>query len=170
MSPSQGKGIGGHTLANNGAFDTWLTPPSIIRELGPFDLDPCAAPSPRPWLTATKHIELPDDGLDLPWAGRVWLNPPYGEKVGCWLQRMAMHGHGIALTFARTETDYWHKWIWPIASALLFIRNRLNFYLPDGTRAETNAALIRELAKCARDAGRGIASPQEARQILELRS
>jgi hypothetical protein len=139
MRRSQGKGIGGHTLANNGAFDTWLTPPGIIRALAPFDLDPCAAPSPRPWVTALKHIEHPADGLREQWSGRVWCNPPYGDKTGLWVKRMSEHQHGTLLIFARTETDYWHEGIWPFASAILFIRNRLNFYLPDGTRAKGNA-------------------------------
>lgn len=139
MSPSRGKGIGGHTLAGNGAFDTWLTPPSIIRALAPFDVDPCAAPSPRPWVTAIQHIELPTDGLKEDWQGRVWCNPPYGTKTAKWLERMAAHDHGTVLIFARTETDYWHEFIWPCAAAILFIRNRLNFYLPDGTRAKGNA-------------------------------
>lgn len=137
--PSQGKGIGGHTLANNGAFDTWLTPPAIIQNLGEFDLDPCAAPSPRPWPTASRHIELPADGLEAEWIGRVWLNPPYGTKTGIWLKKMSCHGRGMVLIFARVETDYWHEWIWPYAQAILFIRNRLNFYLPCGTRAKGNA-------------------------------
>lgn len=110
-----------------------------MRALSPFDLDPCAAPSPRPWRTAIEHYELPQDGLDLPWAGRVWLNPPYGTKTGKWLEKMADHGQGTVLIFARTETDYWFDWIWPRAHAILFIRNRLNFYLPCGTRAKGNA-------------------------------
>jgi hypothetical protein len=38
-------GIGSHTRAFRGKTDCWLTPPEIIRALGPFDLDPCAAPS-----------------------------------------------------------------------------------------------------------------------------
>ena len=136
---SRGHGIGGHTLANNGAFDTWLTPPHVLLPLGAFDLDPCAAPSPRPWSTAKRHIELPEDGLAEQWRGRVWCNPPYGDQTAAWMQRMAQHGHGIALIFARTETDYWHRWIWPFASAILFLAGRLNFYLPDGTRAKGNA-------------------------------
>lgn len=136
---SQGKGIGGHTLAGNGAFDTWLTPPEILWALGEFDLDPCAAPSPRPWPTAKRHIELPEDGLALPWEGRVYCNPPYGDKTSNWMERMATHGHGIALIFARTETDYWHRWIWPFTSGILFLAGRLNFYLPCGTRAGGNA-------------------------------
>jgi hypothetical protein len=100
----KGKGIGGHTAPNKGEFIIWLTPPSILQFLGRFDLDPCAAPSPRPWPTATQHIELPEDGLSLPWAGRVWLNPPYDETLDKWMERMAAHKSGIALTFARTET------------------------------------------------------------------
>jgi hypothetical protein len=136
---SQGKGIGGHTLAGNGAFDTWLTPPGILMALGSFDLDPCGAPPPRPWSTANRHISLPEDGLAAEWHGRVWLNPPYGDQTGAWLERMSAHRRGIALTFARTETDYWHRYIWPFAVAMLFIRGRLNFHLPDGTRASGNA-------------------------------
>jgi hypothetical protein len=131
-------GIGSHTLPNNGAFDTWLTPPAILSELGTFDLDPCAAPSPRAWATAKSHIELPEDGLAIPWAGRVWLNPPYGRDIGAWLEKMAKHGNGIALTFARTETDAW-GWVWPYAAGVLFIAGRLHFCLPDGTRAKGNA-------------------------------
>jgi 3-keto-5-aminohexanoate cleavage enzyme len=42
------------------------------------------------------------------------------------------------------------------------------FYLPDGARTDSNAALIRQLANCARDAGRDIASPEDARKILSL--
>ncbi len=42
------------------------------------------------------------------------------------------------------------------------------FYLPDGTRARGNGDLIEALAQCARNAGREIASPDDARQILGL--
>lgn len=62
-------GIGSHTKPNQGETNTWLTPREIINALGPFDLDPCAAPSPRPWSTAMIHVELPDDGLAIPWGG-----------------------------------------------------------------------------------------------------
>ena len=43
------------------------------------------------------------------------------------------------------------------------------FYLPNGERASGNGALIAELAQCAQRAGRAIASPQEARNMLGLR-
>lgn len=42
------------------------------------------------------------------------------------------------------------------------------FFLPDGSRARGNGDLIEAMAKCAVNAGRSIASPSEARQILGL--
>jgi uncharacterized protein (DUF849 family) len=43
------------------------------------------------------------------------------------------------------------------------------FYLPSGERTTGNGQLIKALAQCARNAGREIASPQEARALLGLR-
>lgn len=116
----------------------WLTPPAILRFLGEFDLDPCAAPSPRPWPTAKRHIELPEDGLKAKWEGRVWLNPPYGKDCGMdeWLEKMAEHRNGIALIFAKTDTAVWRDYIWPYCDSVLFIAGRLAFRLPDGTKKE----------------------------------
>jgi uncharacterized protein (DUF849 family) len=42
------------------------------------------------------------------------------------------------------------------------------FYLPDGTRASCNASLIEALTIIARDAGREIANPAEARALMRL--
>jgi uncharacterized protein (DUF849 family) len=42
------------------------------------------------------------------------------------------------------------------------------FYLPDGAKATSNGALVEALARVARDAGRKVASPAEAREILEI--
>ena len=133
------KGIGGHTLQGEGRHELWLTPPQVLMSLGEFDLDPCACPEPRPWPTAKRHIALPDDGLREAWEGRVWCNPPYGSKVYEWMERMSGHENGIALIFARTETEWWTKLIWPCADSVLFIAGRLNFYLPDGTESKFNA-------------------------------
>lgn len=132
--------IGGHHSHRAGT-ETWLTPPDIIKALGPFDLDPCAAPSPRPWPTATRHIELPEDGLSAPWTGFVWCNPPYGRAVDAWLARMNEHGNGLALIFARTETEAFFRQVWRGAAATgaLFIEGRLHFHFPDGQRAPANA-------------------------------
>lgn len=119
----------------------WLTPPFIIEALGKFDLDPCSAPEPRPWATAKTHWGHEDNSLQRPWEGRVWLNPPYGPKVSIapWLRRMADHGRGTALIFARTETQIFFETVWERATALFFFQGRLCFYRKDGTlpRADT---------------------------------
>ena len=111
----------------------WLTPPEIIRALGRFDLDPCA-PRHRPWPTARCHYTVAEDGLRQAWFGRVWLNPPYGRETPRWLARLAEHGNGVALIFARTETRMFFQYIWAAAQAVLFLRGRLTFYNPDGSR------------------------------------
>lgn len=111
--------------------EDWLTPPSIIRACGEFDLDPCS-PMPRPWDTAKKHYTLEDNGLRQPWSGRVWLNPPYGNQTDKWMEMLAQHGNGIALIFARTETGSFFPWVWDYADALLFIKGRLRFWTKEG--------------------------------------
>jgi hypothetical protein len=133
------RGIGSHTKPNTGTDTIWLTPPSILAVLGEFDLDPCACSEPRPWPTAKRHIAREDDGLKADWSGRVWLNPPYDDSLDLWLMKMAEHRNGMALIFARTETEQWQRWVWPWAHSILFIASRLYFYFPDGTRAAGNA-------------------------------
>ena len=51
-----------------------------------------------------------------------------------------------------------------------FLRTGLEdtFYLPDGSRAGSNAALIDALVATARQVGRTVASPAEARALLRL--
>ena len=121
------KGVGGHERPHRGQTDTWLTPRNILKPLGQFDLDPCAAPEPRPWDTAATHIVEPQDGLGVAWNGRVWLNPPYGPRLIHWLGRLARHGNGIAFVFARTETVAFHQWVWPCARGMLFLKGRVSF-------------------------------------------
>ena len=122
---------------------TWLTPPHILEALGEFDLDPCAAPG---WSTAREHYTLPTDGLSEPWHGRVWLNPPYGAEAWVWLDRLAEHGTGTALIFARTETAGFVEQVWGKVTAVLFLHGRLHFHHADGTRAKANAGAPSVLA------------------------
>jgi len=117
--------------------DEWLTPPEIISALGEFDLDPCA-PIVRPWPTAKTHFTIDDNGLMREWFGRVWMNPPYGRALVTWLAKMSMHCNGVALTFARTDTDAFHESVFPSADSLLFIKRRLTFYNVDGTPGNFN--------------------------------
>lgn len=130
------RGIGAHQSAQAETV-VWLTPPYVLDALGPFDLDPCAC-TDRPWDTAARHYTAEDDGLAQTWDGFVWMNPPHGKAAGAWLERLAGHGNGIALVFARTETAAFANHVWPKATALLFLDGRLSFHYPDGTKARAN--------------------------------
>ena len=118
--------------------DDWITPKWIIDRLGPFTLDPCASDS-QPWPCAMAHFTKAVDGLSQKWFGEVWLNPPYGRETTRWLAKLAQHGFGTALIFARTETKMFFDHVWPKASALMFLQGRLVFCRPDGTPAEHNS-------------------------------
>lgn len=118
---------------HEGKTNTWLTPLPIIKELGKFDLDPCGYPGHN---TAETLYCLPDfDGLKNNWFGRVWLNPPYGKYQQEWLDKMADHGNGIALIFARLETKWIQKYL---VSGFFQLEGRIRF-LNEEFKQETTA-------------------------------
>lgn len=124
-----------------GQSQTHITPRFIIEATGPYDLDPCAA-DPRPWDCALVNLTEADDGLALPWSGRVWLNPPFHRyQVGRWIARLAEHGEGTALLHARTETD-WFRVVWQSAAGILFLGKRLIFHKPDGSLQTTRSGEV----------------------------
>jgi ParB family chromosome partitioning protein len=127
-------GITGHEQPYRGETNDWLTPRYILDALGKFDLDPCAAPD-QPWATARRHLTVREDGLKKPWAGRVWLNPPYGEQTARWLEKMAKHQDGIVLIYARTETQMFFDHVWGRANGFFFLKGRVSFCRPDGSIA-----------------------------------
>lgn len=136
------RALGGHE-STNAKSHTWLTPPGILAALGPFDLDPCACPLPRPWPTAAQHWTREDGPLRRAWpaGARIWLNPPFGPKpvVAAFMARMAEHGCGTALLFARTETEVFFDTVWSAATAALFLKGRPAFHHQDGRRARANS-------------------------------
>jgi hypothetical protein len=116
--------------------DTWLTPRFILDPLGKFDLDPCAFAGNPGWTGATrsytKGVGPDQDGLSLPWFGRVFMNPPF-SNTAAWLRRHARHGRGISLVPATVENTVWRDTVWPKASAVLLLSGRTRFCNPDGT-------------------------------------
>lgn len=106
--------------------DEWYTPPQIVRALGHFDLDPCASRS-QPEPLADDQFFLPEqNGLLLPWHGRVWCNPPFSQ-VDLWIEKMACHSEGgIFLSSNATETD-WGRKLAIVSTAFLLLHHRINF-------------------------------------------
>ena len=114
--------------------DEWYTPKEIIDMLGPFDTDPCAPVHPL-WRTARIMYDKNDDGLKQEWYGRVWLNPPYSRPlIEKFVETMAEHNDGIALLYNRCDSKMFQDIIFRKASAMKFLRQRIRFYRPDGTR------------------------------------
>jgi len=124
-------GFSGHenTTANH---HDWITPKWMIDALGVFTLDPCQSLN-QPWPCAKRGLTIRDDGLSQQWAGDVWLNPPYGRAIEKWIERMAEHGDGIALMFARTDTRWFQRHC-AEADALLFVRGRVRFHDGQGDK------------------------------------
>ena len=116
--------------------DEWYTPPEIVQALGPFDLDPCAGPMAH----AARNLRREDDGLAHPWAGRVWLNPPY-SNVYDWLAKMIEHGDGVALVNARPDTQ-WFQGAVRAAVAVLWLRGRVHFTRPSGVSANSTVGSV----------------------------
>lgn len=117
----------------------WYTPPEIFELLKnpQFDLDPCSPGKDKvPWVPAIKHYTATDNGLLLPWEGKVWMNPPYGGETATWLDRLALHGNGIALVFARTDTGWFHKTA-KKADVVSFLAGRIKFIRESGEQAKT---------------------------------
>lgn len=117
----------------------WLTPPELVKMLGEFDLDPCTPISP-PFVHATSNFNLNHDGLTKEWFGRVYMNPPYGRGMEKWIEKLKIHGNGIALIFARTETKCFFNHIWEDADAILFVKGRIKFYNLQGKQMGTPGA------------------------------
>jgi phage N-6-adenine-methyltransferase len=119
-----------------GLFSTgeseWPTPPHVIsaavRTLGAIDLDPCASAAGR--VPATTCYTIEDDGLSQSWAGRVYMNPPYGRVIGRWVEKLTGEFTAgnvtafVALVPARTDTAWWQN----LAGChLCLVRGRLTF-------------------------------------------
>lgn len=119
-----------------GLTQEWITPKYILDHVGKFDLDPCAAVN-QPWPTAKIH--LTEGGLEYPWFGRVWLNPPFHRyERGKWMKKMSEHNDGIMLIPAACETLNFHKYVFGKASGIMMLSKRPHFRYIDGSRAKAN--------------------------------
>lgn len=120
------------------ASDEWYTPKEIIDALGVFDLDPCAPMKPL-WKTAERMVNKEENGLKIPWGGvRIWCNPPYSQPlITRFCEKMVENNNGILLTFARVDNRLFQDLLLPNADSILFLRHRIRFYRPDGSRGDS---------------------------------
>ena len=110
--------------------DDFLTPPHIVKEMGEFDLDPCASSRQLESLAKNVYAFPESDGLMLPWFGDVFVNPPFSE-LQAWVSRFLLHGRGILLVPARVEVSWFWK-LWQKSEAIFFTKGPVKYICPDG--------------------------------------
>lgn len=124
----------------SGRRDCRWTPPevfdSIERAVGPFDLDPCGEAG-SPVRAATIYTEA-DDGLSLPWMGKVYCNPPYSGAAAFLQRAYTMWSAGacaavVLLLPVQTHLAIFHDLVVGHAD-VLFLRDRVRFIGPEGRR------------------------------------
>lgn len=139
---------GEHVEQNTGEYE-WFTPVEYIeaarRVMGGIDLDPASSPLANESIRATTFYTKQDDGLIRPWFGRVWMNPPYHDRlIFPFCERLLDHladgavEQAVALVNNATETAYFQRML-EVAAALCFPAGRLKFWHPD--RPNTAAGL-----------------------------
>jgi uncharacterized protein (DUF849 family) len=115
-------------------------------------------------------------GMLKPGMGRAEYNLVMGVASGmpCDAELLALLPRYMAPESIWQSTLIGRAEIWPVHQKTADMGGMLRtgledtFYLPNGERASGNGALITELAFCAQRAGRAIASPDEARALLNL--
>jgi hypothetical protein len=103
--------------------------------MGGIDLDPATsdAQQARAAVKAKRYFTIGDDGLNQPWRGRVFLNPPYARD---WIDRFVAKmltayrsgemPQGILLTNSSTETKWWQQ-AGNSCAAVCFCKGRVRF-------------------------------------------
>ena len=113
--------------------ECWETPQDFFDELDEefhFTVDVCADQSNH---KCVRYYTEKKDGLQQSWQGEVvWCNPPYGRKIGKWVEKsfdeVYKNGCKIAVLLlpARTETKWFHDFVLHRAE-IRFIKGRLKF-------------------------------------------
>src|SRR5689334_24010961 len=93
-----------------GKSDEWYTPKYIFEAMGycmpgcSFDMD-VAAPRDLTHVSVPAKEFIVQGGLEAEWHGHVWMNAPFGGRMGLvpWLDKFFAHNNGVALTPDRTS-------------------------------------------------------------------
>jgi len=115
---------------------TWTTPQEFYDKLNEefnFSLEPCCS---KESAKCEKFFTEEDDGLKQDWSNDVvFMNPPYGREIPQWIEKAHNEylkgATVVCLIPSRTDTRYWHNWIFPLyyenKIEIRFLKGRLKF-------------------------------------------
>ena len=120
----------------------WFTPVDwvgLVREaMGGIDLDPASHALAQATVQAGRFFVAADNGLEQPWFGKVWLNPPYcRELLAPFIEKLiAEYASGrveqaILLTHNYSDTEWFHAAA-RTARMICFPSGRIHFVSPAG--------------------------------------
>lgn len=110
----------------------WATPRQLFEMLDRefhFGLDLCATAETSQALRYLSEGSLDLDWVDLAWGKPLWMNPPYGRKIGRWIHKALQASRAgvtiVCLLPARTDTSWFHDYC--LKGQIRFLRGRLRF-------------------------------------------
>lgn len=127
----------------------WYTPARYIemaREvMGTIDVDPASNNHAQATVRATTFYTEANSGLDKPWGGKVWMNPPYSNPEVQQFSEKVINEYlsgrvteAVVLTNNSGDTA-WHHSMADVATAMCITRGRIKFESP--TRASNSPAM-----------------------------
>lgn len=129
-------------VANNSGNNEWYTPSKYIElarsVMGSIDTDPATSEIANKTVRAAQIYTAEDDGRNKPWAGNVWMNPPYAQPLisdfAEAITEKYLSGEikqACILVNNATETQWFQRML-DAATAVCFPRSRIKFVDPDG--------------------------------------
>jgi hypothetical protein len=139
----------------------WYTPPEYVeaarRVLGAIDLDPASCEQAQMVVKAARYFTIEEgplpanaafDGLAQPWAGRLFMNPPYARGlIDQFATKLTQHYQtgdiegALVLTFSSTETA-WYRQLDEHCTALCFTSKRVKFWGSMGSSPPAGCAIF----------------------------
>lgn len=126
---------------HSAATPRWGTPADIVERarlvMGGLDLDPCSSDSFNEVIKAPNYYSIDDrgeNGLELPWFGKVFVNPPGGLVKQFWRKAMSepieqMIWVGFSVEQLALLAD---EAVHPMDMSFCVLRKRLRFTRHDG--------------------------------------
>ena len=131
-------------MINKGLFTSdknyWETPQDFFDELHDkhnFTLDAAATDENA---KLDNYYTIEDNALEQDWRGRGFVNPPYGREIKHWVKKAyeeSLQSHNecvVMLIPSRTDTIYWHEYIFGKAKDIDFLKGRLKFEINGETK------------------------------------